>query len=138
MPVIGWLAGLSVREFISAVDHWVAFALLFMVGGKMIYEATFMEKDDDKKDPLNISVLLILSIATSIDALAVGFTLSFINVEIVTPAIIIGIITFVFSFAGVYIGDRFGHFMEKKIEVLGGVVLIGIGVKILLEHLQPA
>ena len=138
MPIIGWLAGLSVRDFISAIDHWIAFGLLLLVGGKMIYEATFMEGDDDKKDPLNITILLVLSIATSIDALAVGLTLSFINVEIVTPAVIIGIVTFVFSFAGVYIGDRFGHFLESKIEILGGVVLIGIGIKILLDHLHLA
>lgn len=136
MPLIGWLAGLSVRSFISDVDHWVAFGLLAFVGGKMIYEASFMDGDEDKKDPLNIMILLILSIATSIDALAVGLTLSFINVDIITPAVVIGVVTFAFSFAGVYIGDRFGHFLESKIEIVGGIVLIGIGVKILHDHLQ--
>lgn len=135
MPIVGWLAGLSVREYISAFDHWIAFGLLVFVGGKMIYEANFMDGGDDKKDPLNITMLLLLSIATSIDALAVGLTLSFIKVDIFTPAIIIGIVTFAFSFAGVYIGDRFGHFLESKIEILGGIVLIGIGIKILLDHL---
>ncbi len=135
MPVVGWLAGLSVREFISTVDHWVAFGLLVFVGGKMIYEATLMNEEEEAKDPMNIATLLILSLATSIDALAVGLSLSFINVTIITPAIIIGVVTFILSFAGVYIGSRFGHFLENRIEVVGGLILIGIGAKILVEHL---
>lgn len=135
MPVIGWLAGLGLKDFISAVDHWIAFVLLSFVGGKMIYEAAFLGEDKEEKDIFNIYILLILSIATSIDALAVGLTLSFLNVDIASPAVIIGIITFLLSFAGVYIGDRFGHFFESKIEILGGLILIGIGTKILAEHL---
>jgi len=135
MPVVGWLAGLGLKDFISAIDHWIAFVLLSVVGGKMIYESTFLDKEKEEKDTLNIYVLLILSIATSIDALAVGLTLSFLNVHIASPAIIIGIVTFVLSFLGVYIGDRFGHFFESKIEIAGGVILIGIGIKILFQHL---
>lgn len=135
MPVVGWLAGLGLKDFISAVDHWIAFALLSFVGGKMIYESTFLDEEKDDKDTLNIYVLLILSIATSIDALAVGLTLSFLNIDIASPALIIGIVTFLLSFLGVYIGGRFGHFFESKIEIAGGIILIGIGIKILVEHL---
>lgn len=134
MPVIGWLAGFSLRDFISGIDHWIAFGLLSIIGIKMIFESTKL-KPDRKIDPLNVYVLLILSIATSIDALAIGLTLSILNISIVTPALIIGIITFLLSFIGVYIGDRFGHFFENKIEVVGGLILIGIGIKILIEHL---
>ena len=134
MPVIGWFAGLGMRDLISAIDHWIAFTLLLMVGCKMIYEATLMDGEKDKRDPLNLYVLIILSIATSIDALAVGLSLSFINVAIIAPAVIIGVITFLLSFLGVYIGDRFGHFFESRIEILGGLILIGIGTRILIEH----
>jgi len=135
MPVIGWLAGISLKDFISAIDHWIAFALLSFVGGKMIYEAAFLDEEKEEKDVFNIYILLILSIATSIDALAVGLTLSFLDVDIASPALIIGLITFLLSFAGVYIGDRFGHFFESKIEIFGGLILIGIGTKVLVEHL---
>lgn len=135
MPVVGWLAGLGLKDFISAIDHWIAFILLSVIGGKMIYESTFLDEEKEEKDTLNIYILLVLSIATSIDALAVGLTLSFLNVDIASPAIIIGLVTFLLSFAGVYIGDRFGHFFESKIEILGGLILIGIGIKILIQHL---
>jgi len=133
MPIIGWLAGLSLRDFISSIDHWIAFVLLGFIGCKMVYESVKME--ESKSNPLNIVVLLILSVVTSIDALAVGITFAFLKVSIVTPIILIGIITFILSFIGVYIGDRFGRLFEKKIEILGGIILIGIGIKILIEHL---
>lgn len=135
MPVVGWLAGFGLRDFIADVDHWIAFALLGLIGAKMIYESTKMDGKEKDRDPMNIAVLLMLSVATSIDALAVGLSLSFLKVYILTPAAVIGVITFALSFLGVYIGDRFGHFFEKKIEFAGGLVLIGIGVKILIEHL---
>ncbi len=136
MPLIGWLAGSSIAGYISAIDHWIAFGLLSFVGGKMIYESTvFCEDDECDKDPKRTYILLTLAIATSIDALAVGLTLSFIDVNIVTPALIIGAITFALSLAGVYIGEKMGHFFESKIEIIGGVILIGIGIKILLDHL---
>lgn len=134
MPGIGWLVGVGLKDFISEIDHWIAFGLLSMIGLKMIYESTRMNPDK-KLDPLNIYVILILSIATSIDALAVGLTLSILDISIINPAIIIGVITFLLSFIGVYVGDRFGHFFENKIEVVGGMILIGIGIKILIEHL---
>ncbi|MFH0957980.1 MAG: manganese efflux pump MntP family protein [Pseudomonadota bacterium] len=135
MPGIGWLAGNNLRDFISGVDHWIAFGLLSIIGCKMIFESTQMRSNGKEIDPLNIYVLLILSVATSIDALAVGLSLSFLNISIVTPAIIIGMITFLLSFLGVILGNRFGHIFENKIEIVGGLILIGIGAKILFEHL---
>ena len=135
MPLIGWLAGLSFRDFISDVDHWMAFGLLSVIGCKMIYESSKMELNKKKINPLNIYVLLVLSVATSIDALAVGLSLSFLKVSIVLPAVIIGIVTFLLSIIGVYFGNRFGHYFERKIEIFGGLILICIGIKILIEHL---
>jgi putative Mn2+ efflux pump MntP len=135
MPLIGSLAGLSLKDYIQNYDHWVAFALLAAVGGKMIYESFKIKSVEENPDPSNIIVLLVLSIATSIDALAIGITLSFITSSIALAATIIGLITFVLSYAGVLIGKRFGHFFENRIEALGGLVLIGIGVKIMCEHL---
>jgi putative Mn2+ efflux pump MntP len=101
----------------------------------MIYESFKLKSNGEKIDHQNIYVLFILSIATSIDALVVGLSLSFLKVAIILPAIIIGIITFLLSFFGVYIGNKVGHFFERKIEVIGGLILIGIGIKILIEHL---
>lgn len=137
MPLAGWFMGLSVIHLISAIDHWVAFGLLAFIGGKMIFEA--FELDEEKKwmNPMKLSVLLLLSVATSIDALAVGFSFAVLKIHIIVPIIIIGTVAFLFSFAGVYIGDKFGHFFERKIEFAGGVILIGIGLKILIEHLGP-
>ncbi len=136
MPVIGWAAGIGLKDFIAAIDHWIAFGILSIVGAKMILESMAMKPADKKIPDLNIYMLLMLSIATSIDALAVGLSLSLLNISIITPAVVIGIVTFLFSFTGVYVGDRFGHFFESKIEALGGLILIGIGVKILIEHLS--
>ncbi len=135
MPVLGWLAGLSIKGYIEQFDHWIAFALLGFIGGKMIYESFKIEKKEKSIDPLKFAVLLTLSIATSIDALAIGLTFAVLKVSIWTPIIIIGVITFILSLLGVYVGNRFGHFFEKKIEFIGGVVLIAIGIKILIEHL---
>ena len=135
MPIIGWLAGLSLRDYISAVDHWIAFGLLSFIGCKMIYESITVQSSKKEINPLNVYVLLVLSIATSIDALAVGISFAFLKVSIVTPVIIIGTVTFLLSYLGVYIGDRIGHFFENKIEIAGGILLIGIGIKILVEGL---
>lgn len=135
MPVIGWSLGLGFRGLISGVDHWVAFGLLSAIGAKMIYESTKLDAAEKRSDPLNIYVLIVLSIATSIDALAVGLSLSVLRVPIISPAVVIGLVTFSVCLAGVYIGDRIGHFFEKRIELAGGLILIGIGVKILFEHM---
>lgn len=135
MPLIGSLAGLGLKTYISPYDHWIAFGLLAFVGGKMIYEAFAIESAEKNLDPSNLMVLLALSIATSIDALAVGVTLSLLTRSVVFAVVVIGLITFGLSYVGVVIGKRFGHFCESRIEVLGGLVLIAIGVRILLAHL---
>ena len=135
MPLIGSLAGLSFKSYIQSYDHWVAFALLTAVGGKMIYESFKIKSVEENRDPSNIVVLLLLSVATSIDALAIGITLSLITSSLALAVIIIGLITFALSYAGVLIGKRFGHFFENRLEAIGGLVLIGIGVKILCEGL---
>ena len=137
MPIAGWSAGRLAADLIQAYDHWVAFFLLSIIGGKMIYEAVWGEKDEDeeKKDPHNVYLLLTLAVATSIDAAAVGISLSFLHVAIVLPSIIIGVITFFVSLLGTSIGCKAGSLFGSKIEILGGLVLIGIGAKILIQHL---
>jgi putative Mn2+ efflux pump MntP len=136
MPLLGWFAGEKLSGLISAYDHWVAFGLLVFIGGKMIYEA-FEIKDVESRpqDPSNLAVLLTLSIATSIDALVVGITLTLVTKFILSAVLLIGIITFAISFLGWHLGKRAGHLFENKIEILGGLTLIGIGLKILLSHL---
>lgn len=135
MPVIGWVAGQSVATIIGPWDHWVVFGVLVFIGGKMIFESFKIEAAERPTDPLNVYVLLVLSVATSLDALAVGFSFAFLVTDIVLPVVIIGGVTFVLSLVGTAVGDRAGHFFEKKIEIVGGLILIAIGVKILLEHL---
>lgn len=135
MPIIGWSVGIGVRDFFSRMDHWITFYILGVIGIKMIVESKEIEESEKEENPLRFFALLILAIATSIDALAVGFSLSFLKVHIIEPAMIIGCITFAFSFCGVYIGNRMGHFFEKKMEVFGGLILLFIGIKILIQHL---
>lgn len=133
MPIVGYFCGLGVRNLIEGYDHWAAFILLTVIGAKMIYES-FKIKGSNKNSS-SIVMLLALSVATSIDALTVGVTLGLVRTSIATPAVIIGAVTFVLSYLGVYIGQKLGHFFESKIEAAGGLVLIGIGLKILLAHL---
>jgi putative Mn2+ efflux pump MntP len=135
MPLLGWLAGAGLKGWLGGFEHWLAFGLLTFIGCKMIYEAFKLEPIERARNILAVSALLLLSIATSIDALAVGVTLSVLHEPIMLPAIIIGVITFAVSLIGVFIGDRCGHLFESKIEVVGGLVLIGIGVRILVEHI---
>ncbi len=135
MPLVGSLAGLSLREYIASYDHWIIFGLLGTVGGKMICESFKIGSDKKNFDPSNIFVLLVLSIATSIDALAIGITLSFLRVPLATAVVIIGVVTFTLSYLGVFIGGKIGHFFENKIEAIGGLILIGLGAKILIQHL---
>lgn len=136
MPLVGFAAGKSSEGFIGVYDHWVAFVLLAAVGGKMVYEAFKIEEVEKKPaDPASLIALLVLSIATSIDALAVGFTLSLVTHSIGMAVSLIGIITFALSYIGYRIGKRFGHIFENKIEIFGGLILIAIGVKILIQHL---
>lgn len=137
MPIIGWLAGLSVAEWIAPVDHWIAFGLLAAIGGKMIYEAL---KDDgeeaERRDPTKGWSLILLSIATSIDALAVGLSLALLGLSIWWPALVIGLVAGAFTTLGLQLGKRFGALLGRRMEVVGGLILIGIGVKILVEHLS--
>lgn len=135
MPVIGWFAGSKMQHLISNFDHWIAFILLCAIGGKMIYESRKIEEEENEAKSLKTSSLLILSVATSIDALAVGLSISFLKIAIATPAIIIGVTAFMVSLIGTFIGKKLGHFFESKIEILGGLILIGIGIKILIQHL---
>ena len=133
MPLIGWILGKQFEEYIVSVDHWIAFALLGYIGGKMVWDAFH----DDDCCPVTFSIreLLILAIATSIDALAVGVTFAFLKVEIFRAITIIGCTTFALSLVGVFIGNRFGSRYKNKATFAGGVILMFIGLKILLEHL---
>jgi putative Mn2+ efflux pump MntP len=135
MPIVGWLSGIGLKSYVEAFDHWIAFSLLVFIGAKMIYEAVWIKEVEKKCDPLNLVVLLGLAVATSIDALAVGITFAFLKVSIITPAVLIGCITFVISLSGVFIGNKVGDKLGSKMEVIGGLILIGIGIKILLQHL---
>lgn len=138
MPFIGWLLGRQFEKYIVSIDHWVAFVLLAVIGGKMILEA--LKEDEavtvEKEDkPIDIKELFILAVATSIDALAVGITFAFLQIPVIEAIMIIGLTTFGLSIAGVYVGNIFGNKYEKKAELAGGVILSLIGLKILLEHL---
>ena len=137
MPLIGYFLGLQFSSFISSFDHWIAFILLGLIGAKMIYESLNDEEKEESTTPvLNYPKLFTLAIATSIDALAVGISFAFLEVEIISAVLVIGIITFVISFVGVRMGHLVGNKFKNNAEILGGVVLILIGLKILLEHLN--
>ena len=135
MPFIGWALGTQFESYITSIDHWIAFALLAFIGGKMIAEAVRPEDENveiDKLDPpLDLKEMLVLAVATSIDALAVGITFAFLREAVM----IIGLTTFCISIGGVYVGNFFGNRYKKKAELAGGIILVLIGVKILLEHL---
>lgn len=136
MPLIGYLLGSTFANAITDYDHWIAFVLLAFIGGNMIKES--LSKGDaceEVSDSFGVKTMFIMAIATSIDALAVGVTFAFLKVNIVAAIIFIGVTTFLFSFAGVKIGNIFGSKYEKKAEFIGGIILICIGAKILLEHL---
>ena len=135
MTLAGYLAGMSFKKYITAFDHWIAFILLLYLGGKMIYDSTQEEDEDCKTNPLCNKTLFGLSIATSIDALAIGISLAILKSDIIIQASLIGIITFLMSVSGVYFGSRFGRKVDLKLDLIGGLILIGIGVKILIEHL---
>lgn len=141
MPLIGWSVGIKFQIYIAALDHWIALILLSLIGGKMIYDSLNESEDEiacdykvTQKRCLSNKTLTLLAIATSIDALAVGVSFAFLNVSIVSTIIIIGIITFFICFIGVVIGRKCGELLKKKAEILGGVVLILIGIKIFIEH----
>lgn len=135
MPVIGYLLGIGFEESIKFIDHWIAFGLLAFIGGNMIKEALSKNEEDEVDDKVDFKTMVVLAIATSIDALAVGVTFAFLNVNIVLAVSLIGVLTFIISCIGVKLGNVFGDKYEKKAELAGGIVLILIGLKILLEHL---
>jgi len=135
MPIAGWLAGLTVVEVIASFDHWIAFALLALVGGKMIAEGFEKEKEKEKADQTRGWPLLMLSVATSIDALAVGFSFSLLKMDILVPALIIGTVCFVMTITGMIFGKALAKLFGRKVEIFGGIVLIAIGIKILMDHL---
>jgi manganese efflux pump family protein len=130
MPVGGWISGIQLEAFVSTAAPWIAFILLSIIGIKMIYEGIFNDEDDDG-DNFSLKEIFLLAIATSIDAFLVGITFAFLKTPIVEPIVIIGVVTFILSFIGFYIGKRIGYLFEHKIEILGGLILILIGLKIL-------
>jgi putative Mn2+ efflux pump MntP len=135
MPVIGWFSGMTVAHSIAGFDHWVVFGLLSFVGGKMIVESFRSVEKICKADPTRGFTLLILSVVTSIDALAVGLSFALLKINILYPCLIIGVVAFVMTMIGMVFGSKLGTFMGKYAGTIGGIILIGIGVKILMEHL---
>lgn len=134
MPAIGYILGAQFQEAIASIDHWIAFVLLALIGGNMIHEA--LDNDEEEADAsLDVKTMFLLAVATSIDALAIGITFAFLKVNIIPAVCFIGIVTFIISFAGVKIGNIFGTRYKNKAEIVGGVILILLGLKILLEHL---
>ena len=135
MPVAGWFIGSRIRDYVEAYDHWLAFGLLAFIGIKMIAEALKSEEDRRDTDPFKTSVVIGMAVATSIDALIVGVTFAFINVNIVFASGLIGFLTYLVAMLGMLFGKNAGKWFGRKMEVIGGIILIGIGLKILLEHL---
>lgn len=134
MPLVGWLIGSSFYKQIASVDHWIAFFLLLLIGGKMIIDGLKSEHEVKKINFSSHKTLLILALATSIDALAVGISFAMLEISIIMPIVVIAIVTFIFSLSGTYFGFKFGNKVKLKIEIIGGLILIGVGLKILLEH----
>lgn len=139
MPFVGWLLGSQFEKYITSIDHWIAFILLGIIGGKMIVESVKPDKEDDEVKemdaPLDLKEMFVLAVATSIDALAVGITFAFLDYPIVEAITIIGISTFFISIGGVYVGNFLENKYEKKAEFAGGLILVLLGVRILLTHL---
>jgi manganese efflux pump family protein len=138
MPIIGWAAGKAVYRYIAEFDHWVAFGLLAFIGTRMIWGAVQSDRQQSKlgNDPTSGWTLVLLSVATSIDALAVGLSLAMIGSTILVPVIVIGLVAAAFTAAGMLLGRRIGSLWGKRVEAMGGVILIAIGIKILVEHLS--
>lgn len=135
MTLLGWLLGTGFADAISAYDHWIAAGLLWVVGAKMLIEGIVGGEEENPPDIIHLASVVTLAVATSIDALAIGIGFAFLKVEPLLPAVIIGIVAAVVSIAGVYSGGKAGHILGKRVDILGGVILIGIGLKILLDHL---
>ena len=136
MPVIGYFLSKGFENFVTSIDHWIAFILLSIIGGKMIKDAISPEDSENCNDNVGFKTMIVLAIATSIDALAVGVTFAFLNVNLILAITLIGTITFVLSVIGTKVGNVFGDRFESKAELFGGAILIFLGIKILLEHLN--
>lgn len=136
MTFLGWLAGSSIANLIAAYDHWIALGLLSYVGVRMIRSGLSSESELQKSDPSRGGTMLMLCIATSIDAMAVGLSMAFLNIQVLTPSLVIGIITLALSLLGLLAGKRLGERFGKRMEILGGIILIGIGLRILITHLS--
>jgi manganese efflux pump family protein len=137
LPVVGWFLGTGVKVYIEAVDHWIAFILLAFLGGKMIFESFENEQSEEMSNIYSWRHILALSVATSIDALIIGFTYAMVSTgNIFSGAVIIGAVTFFFAMLGIRIGKDVAGNFGQKVELLGGIILIGIGVKILIQHLM--
>ena len=136
MPILGWYAGTTIHRWISIWDHWLAFVLLVFIGGRAIYNA-FQGKDEACRefDPTRGMSLVILALATSIDAFGVGMSFAMLNMKILFPALVIGSVIAVFTVTGMLLGSKLGNVFGKRVEILGGLILIAIGLKILIEHL---
>ena len=135
MPVLGWLAGIEVARWVESYDHWIAFVLLTWVGARMIQNGLSGEAVDEKRDPSRGMLLVMLSIATSIDALAIGFSLALLNISIWYPAVVIGVITGGTSFIGILLGKKLSRRIGKTAEIVGGLFLILIGIHIVVSHI---
>lgn len=135
MPTIGYLLGVRFEQYITAIDHWIAFVLLALIGANMIREAVSPGGDEEADASLGFKTMLLMAVATSIDALAVGITFAFLSVDIIPAALTIGVTTFALSAVGVKVGSVFGLKYKKRAEIAGGVILCLLGLKILLEHL---
>ncbi len=134
MPLLGYFLGVSFADKVASVDHWIAFVLLGIIGGKMIVEACRKDESCEYDPDFSFRTMLMLAVATSIDALAVGVSMAFLGADIVSAVLLIGLTTAAFSAAGVWLGNIFGCRFKKKAEFAGGLILVAIGVKILLEH----
>jgi manganese efflux pump family protein len=136
MPWIGWLAGNTFKHLIESFDHWIAFGILLILGGRMLWDYFFVHPDKKILNPYKKRVVLTLALATSIDALAVGLSFAFLHIDLILSVTIIGAASLFFSSLGLFIGHRYGHRYNIPAELFGGIVLIGIGIKILIEHLS--
>ncbi|KAB2867062.1 MAG: manganese efflux pump [Bacteroidales bacterium] len=133
MPVLGWLGGVSIKTYIESFDHWIAFGLLSIIGVKMIIES-FKEDEQKQFNPLNPKVMVTMAIATSIDALAVGISLAIVEVNMLFAFLIIGFVTFLVAMLGMLFGKKIGGKLGRRMEILGGIILIAIGIRIIAEH----
>ncbi len=136
MPVIGWFLGSRVAPYIESYDHWIAFGLLGFVGGHMVWASFFPEHAKNMDDPTRGRMLVLLSVATSIDALAIGLSLAMLSVDVLYPSMVIGIVTFLFSLSGMVFGTKLNERFGQRMMLIGGAVLIVIGVRVLIEHMS--